>query len=293
MSSGNYALAITTGMIATVNPCGFALLPAYLSAFIGLRDGENEGGGDRKAKLGDVGKALAVSGVLTAGFVTVFGLLGVVFGEALAQAQEQAPWFTIVLGIGIVALGVWLVTGHSLSLAIPKLQRGGADGTLVSMYLFGVSYATASLGCAIGPFLTVTSSAGNSRSFGERLLMFVLYGVGMGVVIAVLTVAVAFAKQGIVARFKALIPRMNLIAGALMIVAGAYVAYYGWYEIRVVQRGGDPDDPIIDRALAIQSWFESLMPDTGNYWVYLIGAVLLIAAAVLWSRRSRPPGLAQ
>ena len=58
-------------MVATVNPCGFALLPAYLSAFVGLQD--------RPGRLGSVGRALAVSAVLTAGFVTVFGLLGMVF----------------------------------------------------------------------------------------------------------------------------------------------------------------------------------------------------------------------
>ena len=48
-------------MVATVNPCGFALLPAYLSAFVGLQD--------RPGKLGAVGRALAVSAVLTAGLL--------------------------------------------------------------------------------------------------------------------------------------------------------------------------------------------------------------------------------
>ena len=38
--SGPFALALTAGMAATVNPCGFALLPAYLSAFVGLDDGD-------------------------------------------------------------------------------------------------------------------------------------------------------------------------------------------------------------------------------------------------------------
>ena len=121
---------------------------------------------------------------------------------------------------------------------MPKLDRGGADGTLPSMYLFGVSYAIASLSCAIAPFLVVTSSASNADNFASRVLTFVLYGVGMGLVITVLTVALALARSGVVARFRELLPVMNRIAGGLMVVTGAYVAYYGYYELRLLNYGG-------------------------------------------------------
>ena len=36
MIDGLFAYAFTTGMLATVNPCGFAMLPAYLSYFLGI-----------------------------------------------------------------------------------------------------------------------------------------------------------------------------------------------------------------------------------------------------------------
>ena len=39
MIRGHLALAFSAGMIATVNPCGFAMLPAYLSYFLGLEAG--------------------------------------------------------------------------------------------------------------------------------------------------------------------------------------------------------------------------------------------------------------
>lgn len=265
-------------MVATVNPCGFALLPAYLSAFVGLQERPN--------RLGAVGRAIAVSLVLTAGFVSVFGLLGVVFGSLLEEVQRYAPWFTIVFGVVLVALGTYLLTGRELVLKIPKLERGGADGTLVSMYLFGVSYAVASLSCGIGAFLIVTSSASNADNFVSRVLTFVLYGAGMGLVITVLTVAVALARSGVVARFRALLPRINRIAGVLMIVAGAYVAYYGWYEVRLFNLDGDAEDPIVDFAIRIQTKIQSLMPDTGNYGWYVFGAVVVIVGAISWAVRS-------
>jgi cytochrome c biogenesis protein CcdA len=279
--NGPFALAITAGMVATVNPCGFALLPAYLSAFVGLQD--------RPGRLGSVGRALAVSAVLTAGFVTVFGLLGMVFSSALEEVQQYAPWFTIVFGLLVAGIGIWLLSGRDLVLSLPKLERGGTDGTLPSMYLFGVSYAIASLSCAIAPFLVVTSSASNADNFASRVLTFVLYGVGMGLVITVLTVALALARSGVVARFRELLPVMSRIAGALMVVTGAYVAYYGYYELRLLNYGGDEDDWVIDTALRIQTRLAELMPNTGNYGWYVLAAVVLIALAITWAMRGSGP----
>ena len=122
--NGPFALALTAGMAATVNPCGFALLPAYLASFVGLQD--------RATRLGAVGRALAVSAVLTAGFVTVFGLLGAALSPVLQEVQDYAPWFTIVFGALLVGLGVYLLTGRELVLKIPKMQRGASDGTLAN-----------------------------------------------------------------------------------------------------------------------------------------------------------------
>ena len=279
MLNGPFALALTAGMAATVNPCGFALLPAYLSAFVGMKEDRN--------RVTAVSRALGVSMVLTAGFVTVFGLFGIVLSPVLGEIQQYAPWFTMVFGILLVGLGVWLVTGHELVVKIPKLNKGGADGTLPSMYLFGVSYAVASLSCAIPNFLLVTSGAANEDSFVSRLLTFVIYGVGMGVVVTVLTVAVAMARSGVVAKFRSLLPKMNMIAGVLLLVAGAYVAYYGWYELRLFHFDGPAEDPVVDFATEIQTWLVNRMPTTENYGWYLIGGLAIIAGAVGWSRWRR------
>ena len=138
------------------------------------------------------------------------------------------------------------------------------------------------------PFV-VTSSASNADNFASRVLTFVLYGVGMGLVVTVLTVALALARSGVVARFRELLPMMNRIAGGLMVVTGAYVAYYGYYELRLLNYGGDEDDAVIDAALEIQTRLAELMPNTGNYGWYVAGAVLLIALAVAWALRDSTP----
>lgn len=276
--NGVYALALAAGMAATVNPCGFALLPAYLSAFVGL---DHRGG-----RAGAVGRALTVSAALTAGFVLVFGLFGLIVSPLAIRLEQYLPWATVVIGIALVGLGIALLAGRQLVLVLPKLQRGGGDGSLGSMFLFGVSYAVASLSCTIGPFLAVTTSTFRSDNWLAGLAVFVTYGLGMGLVIAILTVAVALAKSGIVHRFRALLPVMNRIAGGFLLVAGIYVAYYGWYEIRVLD--GATSDPIVDRAIRIQTWLQNaIVPDDPWRFALVAGGVLAITVLVSRALRGR------
>jgi cytochrome c biogenesis protein CcdA len=281
MFNGPFALALTAGMVATVNPCGFALLPAYLSAFVGLDDGEQ-----RSSPARAVGTALKVSAVLTAGFVTVFALFGAIITRIFGGIEEHLPWATIVMGVVLVALGVYLLTGRQMIVNIPKLNKGGADGTLFSMYLFGVSYAVASMSCTMPVILGVTSQTFGKGSYVSGVIVFVLYGLGMGVIVGILTLAVALAKHGVVARFRSLLPQVNKIAGVLLVIAGAYVAYYGWYEIRLFN-GGAGDDPVYDVASRIQNWMQNQIPTVDSAPRFgLVGGVLLAVAGV-WAYRRR------
>ncbi len=189
--SGQFALALAAGMAATVNPCGFALLPAYLAMFLG-----QEGAAPDRSTAASVLRAFAVGLTMTVGFVAVFGLFGLVISPLAVSIERYLPWATIVIGIGLVALGAVLLTGRELTLKIPKLGRGGQDDGLVSMFVFGVSYAVASLSCTIGPFLAVTSATLSTANLASAVSVFVVYAIGMGVVVTALTVSVASGPPG-------------------------------------------------------------------------------------------------
>jgi cytochrome c-type biogenesis protein len=273
--TGSFALAFTAGMVATVNPCGFALLPAYLSAFVGLDDGTS--------RATAVGRALKVSAALTAGFVAVFGVFGIVISKVTSELQRYLPWATVFIGVALVGLGIYLLSGREIVVNVPKLQRGGSDGTLLSMFLFGVSYAVASLSCTMPAFLAVTSTTFRNESFLSGVLVFVLYGLGMGLIVSVLTMAVALAKDGLVQRFRSLLPVMNKVAGGLLVVAGLYVAYYGYYEVRLFFFDGPLDDPVIDFGEEVQGWLQRRFPGPDDYLGWLIGGLAIIGAGVGWS----------
>jgi cytochrome c biogenesis protein CcdA len=281
VGSGPFAVALAAGIAATVNPCGFAMLPAYLAMFLG-EDATAAGG----SRVSGVGRAFAVSATLTAGFVAVFGLFGLIIAPLAISIERYLPWATIVIGIALVGLGVALLMGRRLTLHVPKLSKGGTDGGMRSMFLFGVSYAVASLSCTIGPFLAVTSTTLRGQSTVSGVATFVVYALGMGVVVTALTVGVALAKAGLVNRLRRALPHVNRFSGGLLVLAGAYVAWYGWFEVRVLNGGGS-EDPIINRAISFQSWLQNaVVPDrpvTAALW--LVGILALVMGATMAARR--------
>ena len=252
-------LAVGAGMVASVNPCGFAMLPAYVGFFVGT-DTET-------STVSRVRRALVVSSAMTAGFITVFGTVGLLVQTVASTIDQNLSKVTVVIGLLLVMLGVYLLTGRELRFNGPKIQKGGRERTFVSMYLFGVSYATASLSCTLGPFLVALTPTFRDSGVVSGMAAFVSYGVGMGMVITFVTVAVAFAQQTLVTRLRKIGPLVNRIAGAMLVLAGAYVAWYGYWEIN----GDFKPDPVVDRASSIQSW---LTDQVGSIPKWFLAAVV-------------------
>jgi cytochrome c-type biogenesis protein len=284
MPEAPYALALTAGMLAAVNPCGFAMLPAYLSLLV-------VGTGDRpgdSARLAVVRRALVLTGAMALGFVAVFGLFGLLTAPVADVVARNLPWVSIVIGLTLAVLGGWVLAGRELPGLRLRPQFGPArhDGP-ASMVAFGASYAIASLGCAIGPFLAVVVSAFRSGSSpAAGVFLFLAYAAGMVLIVGLVTLSVAMANVSVVQALRRAAPVINRLAGILLVVAGLYVAWYGWYEIRI--RAGAGADPVIDAAGRVQSALSGLLSDVGPVTVAIAFAVLLTAAvtvAVLTGRR--------
>ena len=224
------ALAFTTGMVATVNPCGFAMLPAYLSFFLGVER-------DRAT----TSRALVVGTAVTAGFVGTFAVVGLVVNHVTRSVYEVAPWVSLVIGGALSVVGVFMLLGFDPTVRLPRLDRGGRTGGVGSMTLFGISYAVVSIGCELPIFLVAMSGA-----FGKNLasgaLYFVFLGLGAAAILVSLSITLALARQSLLQLMRRVLPYVNRIAGGLLVVAGAYVAWYGWFEIREGQ-----DDATVDR----------------------------------------------
>ncbi len=271
-SDGALALALAAGVVAALNPCGFALLPAYLSLFV-LED--------QQSRPRAVARALRATAAMTAGFAGVFALFGLAVAPVASTVQQYLPGLTVVLGIAIAGAGGWLLAGRRLLALQPRRGRGGRPLTagLGSMAGFGASYAVASLGCTIAPFLAIVVTAFRAGSTTEGLVLFLVYAAGMGVVVGTAAVGVALARTSLVGRIRRTGGALPRLGGALLLLAGGYVAWYGAWELRVLH-GGAGTDPVVDAASRLQQWMAVHAQALGALGFVAVLAVLLLLAVL-------------
>jgi len=285
------ARAFGLGMIALINPCGFALLPAYLGFFLGLDD-DTAG----ESRIVALNRAQIVGLSMSLGFLAVFGILGLAFAGALTAIAPVLRYVTLGMGVLLVVLGIAMLRGFQPMVKLPKLEKGTGSNSSASMFVFGVSYAIASLSCTIGLFISAVPTDGTS--FSERLGAFLSYGLGMGLLATVLTLAVAFGKKGIVGKMRTVLPKINLISAVILVVVGAYVALYGYWQIevfRVPEPGQPRQDPTawIDTiVLEVESWHACLSNKIIDFaptlGVVFLGVNLALAAAGYLIRTQAP-----
>jgi cytochrome c biogenesis protein CcdA len=281
-------LALTAGMLAAVNPCGFALLPAYLSVLVA---GDRSPAESPRATAAAVGRALRCTAAVTTGYVLVFGAFGLLLTPVAGWLQPRLPWLTVVLGLALAVLGGWLLAGRQLPAPGAGVRAPRLTGSAGSMVLFGMAYAVASLGCAVGPFLAIVVSSLRAGTPVRALALFLLYAAGMGLVIGVTALAVALVRVSVVNRLRraaAVVPR---VGGAVLVVAGCYVAYYGWYELRIGRDARTSGhDPVIAVASDIQHRLAGLVGGLGAGRLAVALAVLLLVGIVAGrrARRARP-----
>lgn len=260
-------------MVATVNPCGFAMLPAYLGWFIGEERAERR-------------NALVVGLAVSAGFVLVFVFAGVLVAAGLRAIIDWIPWVALVIGVGLMVIGVAQLRGHAVYVRVPGHTRSSRDGSLFGLVGFGASYGAASLSCTLPIFLSLIAGAVAGTSFLESVMVFVAYGAGMSLVVIVLTLAVAAGRDAIVQRIRPLAAHLGTISGWILLLAGAFIV---WYWATVLATGatalsGSPVVGIIDRLTAAVAGFVSTNPV-----VALIGLLLVGLGARWWITRSLEP----
>jgi cytochrome c biogenesis protein CcdA len=281
-------LAFAAGLVAALNPCGFAMLPAYLLLVVrGQPSGERP---PATSPIGAVGRALAATVGMALGFLTVFGLFGALTISAASTVQRYLPYATLVIGVVLVAIGVWLLSGRELTALTPRpLGPRWAPGTrLGSMYGYGVSYAIASLSCTMGPFLAVTAAGFRGGSVVTGVSIYLAYVAGLTLVVGVLAIAAATASSALADRLRRALPFVNRISGALLALVGLYVAYYGVYELRLFNANANPQDAVITWAGRLQGALAGWVHQHGA-WPWAVALLVLVVAAVAgaWYRRAR------
>ena len=285
MNQGLVGLAFAAGLVAALNPCGFAMLPAYL--LLVVRGQPHEGA---SGQWSAAGRALAATVGMALGFIAVFGSFGALTISAASTVQRYLPYGTVVIGLVLVVLGVCLLSGRELTALTPRPlgPRWAPTARLWSMFGYGVSYAIASLSCTIGPFLAVTAAGLRSGSVLTGVSIYLAYVVGLTLVVGVLALAAATASSAVAERLRRIVPFVNRISGALLVLVGLYVAYYGIYELRLFSATvASPPDALISAAGRLQGALVGWVHQHGP-WPWAVALVVMIGAfASAWFRRAR------
>ena len=210
--------AFAAGAVAAVNPCGFALLPAFLGQFLAKGKGAGEHGTRQR-----LGAGLLLGTLLTLGLLSVFALIGLLIGTVGYTLGRYFPHLGLLVAALLLIFGVYTLSGRELQFRTGLLAPEGRGAG--SFFLFGATYGLASLDCALAEFLIVTGLA-LSQGGGMAFLIFAAYGLGMGAVLSALGLTVALGKGAFVHLLRRAGAHVQALSGVLLVGAGGYLIAY-------------------------------------------------------------------
>ncbi len=273
-------LAFSAGLLAAFNPCGFALLPAYLGMFLADRRGGRA-----------VTRALGVGAAVTLGFVVTFGVAGLAVSALSLRFGQWISALTALLGVLLVVAGLVLLAGKKVSVRFPRAKLA-VSGSPWGMFSYGIIYATVSLSCTLPVFMAaVATSFTGSGSLLQGTGAFLAYALGMGSVLTVLALAMALFRDRAASGMRRITPHIDRISAVFLLAAGAYVIWYGYVEFRSFQGELVTTGPtawVADASAAVSNTVSDIP-------LFVFPLVLAMAAAGVWwatHRNTRTPDAA-
>ena len=157
------------------------------------------------------------------------------------------------------------------------------------MFLFGIGYGAASLGCTLPIFLALIGASLGAA----KLTIFAAYAAGMTLVLMALAVTVAFTRHGLARFLRRLLPHISQLAGLLLIASGGYLFYY-WYRLRFGNQLTLADDPVVGFASRYSGQLESFARQHGTPFIAIAAAAVALALIIglrqYWRSSARTRG---
>ncbi|NUS36528.1 MAG: cytochrome c biogenesis protein CcdA [Pseudarthrobacter sp.] len=222
--TGTLAFAFGAGMLSTVNPCGFAMLPAFLAYYIGRDDTATGSAGPGLLRRAFSG--LGAGALVSLGFAGIFTLTGLLVAFGLRSIIGDVPWVAVLIGVLLAGVGIAMLAGRRVGLTLNsnRINRPGRGPG--SMIAFGAAYAVASLSCTLAVLLAVIAQALAANSITALVSVFVAYAGGASMVLILLALSSALASGALAKglhRASRFLPR---VAGAVLVLSGAYLVAY-------------------------------------------------------------------
>ena len=265
---GDFAYSFILGVLAAVNPCGFVLLPTYLMYFLGLETNRES------TQTASLRRALTVSAAVSSGFIAIFLVVGIVTRLFTTVISDNAKYVGLIVGVVLTIMGVAMLAGWKPTFMRPSIPTE-RDSTVRAMFVYGIAYAVASIGCTIGLLTTVVLGSVGRHGFVSGVSSIVLYGLGMALFVTALTVTLATAQRGLLTFARNSLRYIDKVSAVFIALAGLYLTWY-WYGA-VTERSSDSVTGTVEDW---QSSVTSFLQDQGAWRLAIVFAVIVGIAVV-------------
>jgi cytochrome c-type biogenesis protein len=253
-SSSITVIAFLTGITAFFAPCAFPMLPGYVTYYMS----EHRSEGEEQASKPNINKKQALKKGLYTGIITgmglatvyiIFGLLLSLFGAPISSSMFiLAP----IIAVLVIIIGLTFIFGIPINLELyfyrfRKLigiesaykkwrERKGINAQDVpneeqsrghkGLYYYGFGYGAASTGCHGVAFISIVLVGLASSGFTGGMGASILWVIGMAMIMIIVTILLAMAKNEIISKITENIEKINKITGVLLVVAGIAIILY-------------------------------------------------------------------
>jgi cytochrome c biogenesis protein CcdA len=270
--SGNFTYSFLLGVLAAVNPCGFAMLPNYLLYFLGLDSPD-------RSTRSSVQQSLRVGLSVSSGFLAVFLVVGVISRVFTQWIEQNAKYAALAIGVLLVITGIRMFSGWKPRFMTTNPTRSLARDTK-SMFIYGVIYAIASIGCTIGFLTTAVFGSFTTHGVVSGVVSVVLYGLGMSLLVTALTVTLGLARQGLVSSIRGILPYITRASALLTVLTGLYLSWY-WF-VAITERSSL--GLLASRVESAQTRLATLLQDIGGRGLAVILCGVIVGAVILGRR---------
>lgn len=203
--------AFLSGVFTLFSPCGFPMLPGYISYYIGTR--------------APIERAVTGGVVCALGLLVVFSTIGLIASLIGGVISRYISFLELVAGLITIVMGLSMIFEITLpvfwlSLRAPRLR------SLIGIFLYGIVYGLATLGCSAPVFLSVLFYAIAVGGPLHGIIIFIVYATGMGLPLIIITILVARARGIILKKMVKVTPMLHRLSGIILLVIGVYLVHY-------------------------------------------------------------------
>lgn len=203
--------AFSAGFLTLFSPCAFPMLPGYISYYLGAKT--------------QIERAVFCGAACSLGLLTVFITIGLIASALGNLITRYVPILELSAGLLTFLMGLSMVA--ETRIPIPSISlRAPRQKTLIGVYLYGVAYGLAALGCSAPVFLSALVYAMTLGGVLYGASFFTVYSLGIGLPLIITTILVARAKAAMLGRMTKTLHLVRELGGIILMAIGCYLVYY-------------------------------------------------------------------